>query len=60
MTQYQMGVLVMDYLQKLKVNSVAILDAVCDENLEKSYNLIQSNPTITKKEFLEIMEITEE
>lgn len=60
MTQYQKGMLVMNCLRELKMDSAAILDAICDENLEQSYNLIKNNPKITKEEFLEKMQITEE
>ena len=60
MTQYQKGSLVMNYLRELETDWVAILDAICDENLEQSYKLIQENPKITKAEFLAKMQITEE
>lgn len=60
MTQYQKGLLVMNYLRELGTDSSAILDAICDENLDQSYKLIQENPKITKKTFLEKMQITEE
>ncbi len=59
-TQYQMGTLVMDYLEELQVNPIAMLDAICDENLEQSYKLIKENPKITKAEFLQKMGITED
>ena len=60
MTQYQMGSLVMNYLRELGTKSVAILDAICDENLEQSYKLIQENPKISKAEFLKRREIPED
>ena len=60
MTQHQKGMLVMNYLRDLETDWVAILDAICDENLEQSYKLIQENPKITKAEFLAKMQITEE
>ena len=59
MTQYQKGSLVMKYLRELGMDSAAILDAICDENLEQSYKLIQENPKITKAEFLMKTQITE-
>ena len=59
MTQYQKGTLVMDYLQSLKISWEAIGEAICDENLEQSYQLIKENPKITKEEFLRIMGIEE-
>jgi predicted transcriptional regulator len=58
-TPYQQVVLVMDYLRSLGATSCEILDAVCDENREKSYNLIKENPKITRMEFLEKMDIEE-
>ncbi len=60
MTQYQKGMLVMHYLKDLGTEWVAILDAVCEENLEQSFKLIQENPGITKEEFLEKMQILED
>lgn len=59
MTQYQKGILVMDYLQELGLNIMTIGDAVEDEHLEQSYKLIQENPKITKDEFLTQMNIQE-
>ena len=60
MSQYEMGISVMDYLQGLGIDMITILDSICDENLEQSYKLIQENPKITKAEFLAKMQITEE
>ena len=60
MTDYQKGMLVMDYLRSLQVDSSAILDAICDENLERSYKLIRDNPRIGKNEFLTKMGISED
>lgn len=57
---YQKGLLVMNYLRDLKMSSVNILDAICDDNLESSYQLIHEHPQITKKEFLNKMKIEEE
>lgn len=59
MTQYQKGILVMDYLQSLGLDMITIGEAVEDQKLEKSYQLIKENPQITKNEFLEKMEIEE-
>ena len=58
--QYQKGISVMDYLQELGINMLTIGKAIEDENLEKSYRLIQSNPKITKEELLTEMGIEEE
>ena len=60
MTHYQKGMLVMNYLRGLETDSTAILDAICDENLEQSYQLIQENSSITKEEFLKRMQISED
>lgn len=58
--QYKMGLLVMNYLQSLGIDMITIGKAIEDKNLEKSYLLIQSNPQITKDEFLKRMQIEEE
>ncbi|MBR1624740.1 MAG: hypothetical protein IJ676_03240 [Clostridia bacterium] len=60
MDQYQKGMLVLNYLRSLSVHPITRAEAVSDENLEKSYQLIQSNPKITKEEFLTEMGIEEE
>ena len=60
MTQYQKGILVMDYLQNLGIDMTTVLVAICDENLEQSYQLIRQNPQISKEEFLQMMQIEEE
>lgn len=59
MTQYQKGMIVMKFLQKLGVNLITIGEAIDDKNLEKSYQTIQNNPKITKELFLKTMEIEE-
>jgi sulfur carrier protein ThiS len=40
MTNYEKAVMVMDYLQDLGVNIIAVAVAVEGKNLEKSYKLI--------------------
>ena len=60
MTQSEKGIFVMNYLRALNTEGVAILDAICDENLEQSYKLIAENPKISKREFLQIMQISED
>lgn len=60
MTQSQKVIFVMNHLRLLNTEGVAILDAICDENLEQSYKLITENPKISKREFLEIMQISED
>ena len=57
MTHYQKGILVMDYLETLNADSVEILHAICDENLEKSYRVIKENPKISKAEFLKMVPV---
>lgn len=58
--QNQMALSMKNYLEKLGISQITITEAVTDENLEKSYQLITENPKITKQEFLKIMEIEEE
>ena len=50
---YDKGVFVMDYLQSIGFDFETILDAICDEYLDKSYEIIVQNPTISKYEFVE-------
>ena len=50
---YNKGVFVMDYLQSVGLDMITIGNAICDENLEKSYEIITQNPTIDKYEFVE-------
>ncbi len=52
-SEYNKGVFVMDYLQSIGLDMITIGSAVDDENLQKSYDLIKSNPTITKYEFVQ-------
>ena len=59
-TQYEKGILVMDYLQSLGMNMLTVGTAINDTNLEKSYKIIQENPKITKAEFLKMMGLVEE
>lgn len=57
--QYQKGMLVSKYLEELNTHPITIAIAVSDENYRKSYQIIQENPSITKKEFLEKMQLVE-
>ena len=50
---YDKGVFVMDYLQSIGFDFETILDAICDENLDKSYEIITQNPSISKYDFIE-------
>ena len=58
--QYEMGILVMDYLQDLGMSMMTVGTAISVKNLEKSYQLIKNNPQITKAEFLTKMGLVEE
>ena len=60
MTHYQKGILVMDFLEDLGVNMLAIGRAIDDSRFDQTYKLITENPQITKAEFLEKMQISEE
>ena len=50
---YSKGIFVMDYLKSIGLDWGTIGNAICDENLDKSYEIISRNPTITKYEFVE-------
>ena len=60
MTDYDKGMVVMDYLKSIGVDILAITEAVSDENLDKSFQLIQDNPNISKDDFLDTMDIAED
>ena len=49
---YQKGRFVMDYLEGLGLDFDTIGESICDENLDKSYEIITQNPTIGKYEFI--------
>ena len=59
MNQNQKALLLETFLEELGFNQITITEAVTDENYEKSYQLINDNPKITKKEFLKQMQIEE-
>ena len=58
--QYQKGSAVAKYLDELNVHPITVAKAVSNENYKKSYQIIQKNPNITKKKFLEKMQLIEE
>ena len=60
MTQYQKAMLVMDYLRELQAEPEDILEAICDRNLEQSFQLIQENPQITLEELMSKIQTEEE
>lgn len=59
LSNYEKGMLVMNYLKEQKADSTIILDAISDENLEKSYDLITRIPTIDKETFIKTLSIEE-
>ena len=60
MTDYDKGMVVMDYLKSIGVDIFAIGEAISDDNLDKSFQLIQDNPDISKDDFLGAMDIAED
>ena len=50
---YKKGIIVLDYLKSIGLDFGTIGEAICDENLGKSYEIILQNPTISKQEFVE-------
>lgn len=50
---HKKGIFVLEYLRSIGLDWETVLEAVCDENLENSYEIIARNPTITKYEFVE-------
>lgn len=56
-SNYEMGEFVTNYLQSIGLDLLTIGEAICDENLQKSYLLIKNNPTIDKLTFVKMMEI---
>lgn len=57
--KYEKELIVSNYLQPIKANRFTIIEATNDNNLERSFQIIQENPSITKKEFLEKMQLVE-
>ena len=55
--EYEMGELVLNYLKSVGLDIITSLEAISDDNLPKSYDLIKNNPNITKYEFVEKMGI---
>ena len=51
--KYEKGELVLNYLKSVGLDIITSLEAISDENLSKSYDLIKNNPNITKYEFVE-------
>ena len=47
-------------LQEIGCDPMTLIDAICDDNYERSYQVLMDNPDITKEEFLTIMGIEED
>ena len=54
--KYEKELYVISFLQSINANRFTIIEATNDDNIEKSFQIIQENPSITKKEFLEKMQ----
>ena len=52
MNEYQKGIYVMNFLQKLGLDMITIGAFIDNKNLNKSYQLLQENPKISQKELL--------
>jgi len=50
---------ILNYLQSIGMSMVDIIEAIADDSIEKSYQLIKENPTISKEEFMRVMGIEE-
>ena len=57
--KYEKELHVINYLQSIKANRFTIIEATNDDNLEKSYQIIQANPKISKSKFLQTLQLTE-
>lgn len=58
--QYQKGSVIAKYLDELNVHPITVAEAISNDNYQKSYQIIQENPNISKTEFLEKMQLIEE
>ena len=54
---YEKGLFVTNYLESIGLDVITATEAISDENLQKSYDLIRNNLTITKYEFVKQMGI---
>ena len=57
--QHQMDLLVIQYLKKLDVHPVTIAEALDNKIYAKTYQILQENPTISKRDFLKKLGIVE-
>ncbi len=58
--KYEKELIVNNYLQSIKADRFTIIEATNDKNLESSFQTIQANPEISKSEFLQSLQLTEE
>ncbi|MBQ8196619.1 MAG: hypothetical protein IJZ73_01010 [Clostridia bacterium] len=58
--KYEKELIVNNYLQSIKADRFTIIKATNDDNLEKSYQIIQATPEISKSEFLQSLQLIEE
>ena len=58
-SQHQKNLLVIQYLKKLDVHPVTIAEALDNKIYAKTYQILQENPTISKREFLKKLGIEE-
>lgn len=59
LSYYQKATQVENYLEGLKLHPVTVTEAISDDYIEKSYQILQENPTISKRDFLKKLGIEE-
>lgn len=57
--QHQTDLLVIQYLKKIDVHPITIGVSLSEQNYEKTYQILQENPTISKRDFLKKLGIEE-
>ena len=58
--KYEKELFVNNYLQSIRADRFAIIEATSDKNLESSFQTIQANPQISESEFLKSLQLIEE
>ena len=53
--QYDKGKFILDFLNRLGIDVTEALDAIDDENIERSYQLLKANPEVTKEECMQLL-----
>ena len=53
--QYDKGKFSLDFLNRLGIGVTEALDAIDDENIERSYQLLKANPEVTKEECMQLL-----